>query len=33
MPVLVIAVYSQITPIKGCTTDCYRLNDKIILID
>jgi len=32
MPVFVMVGYSQITPIKGWTTDCFRLDDKVILI-
>jgi len=32
MPVFVMVGYSQITPIKGWTTDCFRLNDKVILV-
>ena len=31
MPVFAMAGCLQITPIKGWTTDCFRLNDKVAL--
>ena len=32
MPVFVMAGCLKITPIKGWATNCFRLNDKVVLI-